>query len=152
MLREIRTHELSALNNAIDVRAIDEPGPGGANHRYAIQLLPLKAANGTEPEDAEIPPSKILVIEFQNGPIKSAADMNGFTNEALLAILIDRMRGFQGMNRADGQTSTEINRMPAPFACRENALALTHLEDAMHWLQARTSERLQRGVEGTPSK
>lgn len=30
--------------------------------------------------------------------------------------------------------------------------ALTHLEDAMHWLQHRTRERVARGVEGTNQK
>jgi len=50
----------------------------------------------------------------------------------ILAMLIDRIAGFQS----------------GPFNCRENAIAVTHLQDAMHWLQHRTRERLQRGVEG----
>lgn len=58
---------------------------------------------------------------------------NGISNEALLAVIIDRMRGFQS----------------GEFKCRENAIALTHLEDAMHWLQHRTRHRVARGVEGT---
>ena len=36
-----------------------------------------------------------------------------------------------------------------PFACKANACALTHIEEAQHWLQQRTIERLRRGVEGT---
>ena len=76
-----------------------------------------------------------VLVEFQNGPIKEVG-VNGVTNEALLAIVIDRLQGFQ-----KGQ-----------FQCRENAIALTHLEDAMHWLQHRTNERLKRGVEGTHQK
>jgi len=35
------------------------------------------------------------------------------------------------------------------YACRENALALTHIEQGLMWLQERTRERLERGVEGT---
>ena len=35
------------------------------------------------------------------------------------------------------------------FACRENAIALTKLEEAQLWLFSRTLARMQRGVEGT---
>ena len=62
--------------------------------------------------------------------------MNGISQEALLAILIDRLRGFQS-----GQ-----------YACRENAIALTKLEEATMWLQKRTLDRVRRGVEGTSVK
>ncbi len=34
------------------------------------------------------------------------------------------------------------------FACRENALAITSLEVAQHWLWARRMERGSRGVQG----
>ena len=34
------------------------------------------------------------------------------------------------------------------FACRENAIAITKLEEAMHWLWARRMERESRGVQG----
>lgn len=53
--------------------------------------------------------------------------------EALIAIVIDRLQGFQR-----GQ-----------FACEENVLALHKLHEAMHWLHHRTREREERGVEGT---
>lgn len=62
--------------------------------------------------------------------------MNGLTQEVLLAIVADRLRSFQV-----GQ-----------FACRENALALTKIEEAQHWLHSRTLARMQRGVEGTHQK
>ena len=35
------------------------------------------------------------------------------------------------------------------FACRENALAITKLEEALHWCQHRTAVREARAVEGT---
>ena len=35
------------------------------------------------------------------------------------------------------------------FRCRENALAITKLEEALHWLAHRTADRERRGVEGT---
>jgi hypothetical protein len=122
-MREITSHKLNELNEKLKITAMDEPGSGGANHKYQISL------------DAGPGDNKITDISFQNGPIKEAG-FNGITNESLLAICIDRMKGFQS-----GQ-----------FANRENALALTHMEDAMHWLQHRTRERLSRGVEGTLQK
>lgn len=70
-------------------------------------------------------------IGFQNGPIGEHG-VNGVTNETLLAIVIDRLRAFQA----------------GPFSCRENALALTKIEEAQHWLLHRTRERMARGVEG----
>lgn len=36
-----------------------------------------------------------------------------------------------------------------PRTNEEAACALTHIEEAMHWLQQRTLERMRRGVEGT---
>lgn len=34
------------------------------------------------------------------------------------------------------------------FPCRENALTLTKLEEAIHWQDARTKDRMRRAVEG----
>ena len=71
------------------------------------------------------------VLKFQHGPVKEKG-INGITNEQLLSVLIDRMEGFQSSR----------------FSCRENAIVLTHLQDAAHWLNHRTVARLNRGVEG----
>src|SRR5439155_14188853 len=106
----------------------DEPGAGGANHRYEITGFDA-ASNGSH----QVPEGQTKkVILFQNGPIKEVG-VNGLTQEALLAITIDRLRSFQN----------------GPFNCRENAIALTHCETALMWLQRRTIERIKRGVEGT---
>jgi hypothetical protein len=72
---------------------------------------------------------------FQEGPI-ALAGVNGISNEALLAIVEDRLAGFQS----------------GEYACRENALALTKIQEAMMWLQKRTRDRAARGVEGTMEK
>jgi hypothetical protein len=74
-------------------------------------------------------------IDFQNGPIKEAG-VNGISNEALLAIVEDRLACFQS----------------GEYACRENAIALTKIQEAMMWLQKRTRDRVSRGVEGTMQK
>ena len=73
-------------------------------------------------------------IRFQNGPINADGNgVNGVTHEALLEIVADRLRSFQ----------------KGPYSCKANACALTHIEEAQHWLQQRTLERMRRGVEGT---
>ena len=137
-MREITDHKLNGINEALKVIAIDRPGPGGANHKYAIELYP---EGGDSAKYA-------VVLSFQNGPIGSPADMNGITGEAILAVAIDRLRGFQ-FTRDDAGNYTKA---PGPFACRENAIALTKIEEALMWLQKRTRDRMARGVEGTIKK
>ena len=70
-------------------------------------------------------------IKFQLGPVKEVG-LNGCQIPQVLDVLLDRMRGFQ----------------EGPFKCRENALVITKLEEAMHWLGHRKAERERRGVEG----
>jgi len=119
-MREVTGHKVNPANDVISIVAMDEPGPGGANHCYSL------AASPDHPEFQNIE------INFQNGPINEAG-VNGLTHEALIAIVIDRMQAFQ----------------KGPYSCRENALALTKLEEAQHWLLHRTRERMARSVEGT---
>lgn len=38
------------------------------------------------------------------------------------------------------------------FPCRENSLTITKIEEAIHWQDARTKNRIQRGVEGKNEK
>lgn len=123
-MRELTSHQTNNLNRAITITVEDEPGPGGACCEYLMTLD--RGADGSC--------RGALKIQFQKGSPHEA--FNGFTNEALLAIVEDRMKGFQS----------------GPFACRENALALTHLQEAIHWLNHRTFERQFRGVEGTLQK
>jgi hypothetical protein len=35
------------------------------------------------------------------------------------------------------------------FRCRENSFVIAKLEEALHWLNARTSRRVAAGTEGT---
>lgn len=119
----------------LKIEVTDEPGAGGANHRYEVTGFDTNT-NPSRTDSAGYSHSKSRdVIMFQNGPIKEAG-VNGITGEALLAIEIDRLRGFQN----------------GPYKCRENAIALTHCEEALMWLQRRTVERIKRGVEGTHEK
>ena len=120
MPRTLTTHQINSFNTEhVTVTTDDDAGPGGASHHYTIAI-----------DSGEIGWS--LGIHFQKGPVKEAG-VNGVSDEALFAILIDRLQGFQ-----KGQ-----------YSCRENAVALTHLETALLWLQHRTRARQARGVEGT---
>lgn len=158
MNRKIHDHKVNGLNEAIEVTATDAPGPGGANHEYRLTLLNKSATcrhgetSGRDENYGYMGPA--TVIHFQNGPIGEAG-FNGLSNEALLAVLIDRMRGFQHLRKAgdlNGVGAGEFDfNSRGQFACRENATALTHLEEAMMWLQKRTRDRMARGVEGTHS-
>jgi hypothetical protein len=126
--REILDHKVNGLNEAISIRAVDEPGAGGANHRYEI-AIPLQQVPHDDLKES------FTAINFQKGPIKEAG-INGISNEALLAIVADRLKSFQA----------------GEFSTKENAVALTHVESAMLWLHKRTNDRLRRGVEGTNQK
>jgi hypothetical protein len=107
----------------LNIDVIDQPGEGGACHEYSITTDSIGGGGKSLGR---------CLISFQNGPIKEHG-VNGITQEALLAIVIDRLRSFQ----------------EGPFRCRENAIALTHCEEALMWLQRRTVARIKRGVEGT---
>lgn len=150
-MRTITDHKLNGLNERLEITALDEPGPGGANHRYSIEGY----QNGEPADrwpDGVRRPFVAVELRFQNGPTQTHEDLNGITNEALLAVLIDRMRGFQGMPPVHVTPISKLASNPAPFICRENATALTHLETALMWLQKRTRDRIARGVEGTHQK
>lgn len=121
MERQLTSHKVNGCNEAINVSVLDEPGCGGACHEYQI------AAEGT--------PGFCFEIRFQNGPIREVG-VNGLTHEALLAVLEDRLVGFQN----------------GPYATADNAEALEHIRGAMECLHRRTKERLARGVEGTHAK
>jgi len=105
------------------VVATDERGPGNANHEYEIYYLTGE------------PPCKrhcCQKVSFQNGPIKEVG-INGVANEDLLAIVADRLSGFQG----------------GDYACEENKLALGYILKAMGCLRMRTEVRISRQIEGT---
>lgn len=131
-MRTINDHVINPANDKITITVNDEPGAGGANHRYEIAGFDTAGNPSNEDPQGYRSSFSKQVILFQNGPIPEAG-VNGITQEVLLAIVADRLRSFQA----------------GPFACRENALALTKIEEAQHWLQQRTIARMRRGVEGT---
>ena len=74
-------------------------------------------------------------IHFQDGPVKEVG-INGVANEDLIVMVMHRLNQFQ----------------KSDYACKENADAVRHLQDALDSLRARTNKRVQRGVVGTSNK
>ncbi len=124
MKRELTSHAIEGYNGYKPVVVLDEPGDGGACHEYICYHDPDGKEKGG-----------FSVISFQNGPIQVKGH-NGLTNEQLLAVLIDRMEGFQG----------------GDFASQDNQDALNFMRSALKTLQKRTVARIKRGVEGTHEK
>lgn len=72
-----------------------------------------------------------LSFTLQNGPIKEVG-VNGCQVDTIIA--------------AAKQILVGLNDQ---FPCRENSLAVTKLDEALHWLEHRKKARESRGVEGT---
>ena len=75
-------------------------------------------------------------IQFiEKKPIEGTTELktvnDGTTNEEVIEMLIDRMEYLQGK-----------------FACKENAIVITNLQESLMWLEKRTSDRKKRNVEG----
>ena len=104
----------------------NEPGPGGAYHNYVVSFGP----DYPETDDDGV------LVWFQEGPRKDPEARRGVLDSDLLEIVRDRLRSFQ-----DGE-----------FSCRENACALTHIEEALMWLNCRVEDRIERGALGTMKK
>ncbi len=131
-VRGIDEHKVNPANDMLRITVMDQPGSGGANHRYVLGGYDARTNPSLDDDGIESEYPEATVILFQNGPINEVG-VNGVTHEVLLAIVADRLRSFQA----------------GPYACKANACALTHVEEALHWLQQRTLERMRRGVEGT---
>jgi len=117
-MRTFLSEGVSPVSRLTTIYAVDDPGPGGANHEYGI--VAVKDGHTVNAS-----------IKFQKGGL-AEVPLNGISDEALLTVVADRLRAFQS----------------GPFSCRENGVALTHLDSALLWLGKRTMDRERRGVEG----
>lgn len=101
-------------------------------HKYELENFEAKDQPGQVLQFIEkklAPPDALTGIPAQPDHLVTVND--GTTNEEVLAMIIDRM-----------------NSLQAKFPCRENAIAITHIETALLWLEKRTADRKARGVEG----
>lgn len=76
-----------------------------------------------------------LLIDWQNGPLGRGEDRKE-PNGAFVETVIDAAR-----QRIEFYQASQ-------FRCRENAIAITKLEEALLWLNKRTADRERRNVEG----
>lgn len=100
-----------------------------AGHQYELSYFEMPEISGQILQFIEKVPKK----DGQAGELETLND--GTTNEEVLAMLIDRMKYLQDK-----------------FPCRENAIVITKLEESLMWLEKRTVDRKQRGVEGKQLK
>ena len=113
-----------------DVYAIDDKGNGGASHSYSI-------VSYEEREEGYVYiPETYAVINFQNGARKEDNSIHGVIDSDLIEIVKHRLEAFQ----------------KGPFSSRENAITLTHLEEALMWMNRRVEDRIERNVLGTNNK
>ena len=80
-----------------------------------------------------------MKIEWQNGPLgrdENRKSPNGAFVETVLGAVKQRIEFYQLASNKK-------------FSCRENAIAITKIEEAMLWLDSRTKAREARKVEGT---
>jgi len=75
-----------------------------------------------------------LSFTIQNGPVKEKG-VNGCQVDTLIAAAKVIL---EGLNKS--------------IPCRENSIAITKLDEALHWLKHRKADREARGVEGTTAK
>lgn len=121
-----KLNTIQKRNNLNTVYRDGEPGPGEAYHDYVVSF-----GDGLPESDGDS-----VRIQFQRGPRKDPEARKGVLNGDLLEIVRDQLRAFQA----------------GPFACRENACALTHIEEALMWLNRRAEDRAERNVLGTTEK
>ena len=103
--RIIKTHFACEEDRQPKLYALGNVESGGAEHTYEIE--------------------NFVKIDFVT------LDKLGVTNEVLLAIVIDRLHGFQ----------------TGEFNCEENEIALMCCKAALAVLKQRTRDRVKRGVE-----
>lgn len=110
--------------NLNEVFIADEAGSGGGHHAYHV----------VSPDGDII--LNVTEIKFQSGPRKEEGSIHGVIDSDLLEIVRHRLQCFQA----------------GPFASRENAVALTHIEEALMWMNRRVEDRIERNVLGTYNK
>ena len=95
-------------------------------HKYEVANFENKEAQGQTIQFIE----KVLDNQSEiPGTLRTLND--GTTNEELIEVLIDR-----------------ISYLQAKFPCKENACAITKLQEANFWLRERTRLRVAQNVEG----
>lgn len=113
---------VDSTNNLNIIIPLDEEGPGGAHHRYAVHRLDTGDLLGE--------------IIFQTGPRKDENSIMGALDTDLLEIVRDRLIDFSN----------------GPLPNEHSNKALSYIEQALQELKARVDERAASGTLGTMNK
>lgn len=91
-------------------------------------------------------------VPFPFIAIENMADEKGIAPVVKFTIQSDPIGevGINGCQAVDMLVYTKclFQSLNEAFPCRENALTITKIEEAIHWQEARTKDRLLRKVEG----
>ncbi len=123
--RPLSDHRNNKFNReCVEVFTTDYRADDRAHHGYRVEVYDRY---GGKPDGGMVASCD---IQFQNGGLKETGP-NGITDQALLAIVLDRVRSFN-----DG-----------PYRCRENSMMITKLEEALMWGEKRVNDRAHHNVE-----
>lgn len=120
---------IQTLGKLNDVYRTGERGPGGAYHTYTVARI-------EDEEENQASNPVVAIIRFQRGPRSAPDALTGVLDADLIEIVRDRLKCFQ-----EGEFSTP-----------ENSCAIECLEHALHWMNRRVEDRIQRGVLGKNEK
>ncbi len=124
-MKELSTIQKREKLNTVE--RIGSEGPGGAHHKYEIKSYSMDTQGNYDVYET---------IKFQKGPRNEDGSIHGVIDTDLLEIVRDRLKSFQA----------------GPFSSRENACALTHVEEALMWMNRRVEDRIERNVLGRNEK
>lgn len=135
--RIVSHHDGHGLNDLMEIRADDRhPVNGNASHRYHVVMDITGTAAAIAAGCTGKTDDMVADVQFQFGPRKEPGSVPGCTEAVLMAILIDRLEGFQS----------------GPYACVENDEQLIHLRAALAATRKRADARAARGVLGKNEK
>ncbi len=124
------------------MRSISESGMDGVvefNQKGWCSMLDKFTAHNDNDEHGNpaggLVTGKGLNISWQDGPLGNTdrIEPNGAFVETVISAALQRIQYYQN----------------SKFKCRENAIAITKLEEALHWLDSRTRRREVDKTEGT---
>ena len=104
----------------------------------------LQKLKETNPEKADFYDSYIGLIDTHD--VKGVAPMVTFAIQSDPIAEVG-VNGVQALDMLE-YVKCLFESLNEAFPCRENALTITKIEEAIHWQEARTKDRIRRNVEG----
>lgn len=126
--KEVHLHQTGPLDAPIQIHAVGERSPAYSEY-HLFSLRGDTCIFETVGDNIHLHVKPMAVLKFQTGPLREIG-VDGVTDTALLAVLIDRLDDLQ----------------ESEYACADNEEARTHLASAMAILQRRSRKRLERGL------